>query len=142
MKVIRIITVIIAFVCYYTLNYLDQGSLMLIYKWQPEPFGWAMLSGFLALFIVSKLSSPEPIAAINLFFERLDQSSDEDKQSELDAGKFGQALILLDLPGWLKASRRKNFINRYREDWIGFLLAWLFVIGLIIMSWSIIQIGK
>lgn len=135
-------SVIIAFVSYYTLNYMDQGELMLIYKWQPEPFGWAMLAGFLALFIVSKLSSPEPIAAINLFFERLSQSSDEDKQSDPDAGKFGQALILLDLPGWLKASRRKNFINRYKEDWIGFLVAWLFVIALIIMSWSIIQIGK
>lgn len=121
---------------------MDQGELMLIYKWQPEPFGWAMLAGFLALFIVSKLSAPEPIAAINQFFDRLGQSSDEDKQGEQDAGKFGQALILLDLPGWLKASRRKNFLSRYREDWIGFLLAWLLVIGLIIMSWSIIQIGK
>jgi Na+/proline symporter len=138
-------SVIVAFLTYYSINYAEQGSMMLIYKWEPAPFGWAMLAGFLALIAVSKLTAPEPLTAINRFFQRLERLSADDQRDDEDtenAGKTGQALILVDLPGWLKASRWTDFGRRYREDWVGFLLAWLFVIGLVIMAWFVTQIGK
>ncbi len=138
-------SIIIAFFTYYIINYLNQDALMLIYTWEPAPFGWAMLAGFSALIIVSKLTPPEPEPAINHFFLRLNRLSVDDRQEEddaKDAGSHGKALILVDLPGWLKASRWKDFGRRYKEDWAGFLLAWLFVIVLIVMAWFVIQIGK
>ncbi len=138
-------SVIVAFITYYSINYMAQDTLMLIYKWKPAPFGWAMLIGFIALIVVSKLTAPEPVEAINRFFGRLNRLSAEDQpdgDESKDAGSYGQALILVDLPGWLKASRWVNFRQRYKEDWTGFLLAWLFVIGLVILGWFVIQIGQ
>ncbi len=138
-------SVSVAFITYYLINYSAQNQLMLIYKWQPEPFGWAMLAGFVALIVVSKTTGREPEDKLNTFFRRLNTVSVDDMEGtekEREAGSKGLALILVDLPGWLQASRRKNFRQRYREDWRGFLLAWLFVGILIIFGWLVIQIGK
>lgn len=72
-------SVIIAFVTYYIINCMEKDSLMLICKWQPAPFGWAMLAGFLALIIVSKITAPEPVESVNRFFGCLDRISDDDQ---------------------------------------------------------------
>ena len=138
-------SVIVAFITYYVINYMAQDTLMLIYKWKPAPFGWAMLTGFIALVVVSKLTAPEPVEAINRFFGRLNRLSAEDQpdgDESKDAGSYGQALILVDLPGWLKASRWVNFSQRYKEDWAGFLLAWFFVFALVVLAWFVVSIGK
>jgi hypothetical protein len=49
---------------------------------------------------------------------------------------------MLDLPGWLTAERWKGFFRRYREDLVGFLLAWGSVGFLIGSAWLVMQIGK
>ncbi len=138
-------SVIVAFVAYYLLNYLDQGSLQLIYKWTPAPFGWAMLAGFSTLYLVSKLTEAEPAAAIALFFDRLHKLTSKDIPEGSDeplAAAHGQALLLVDLPGWFGKERWANFGKRYREDWVGFLWAWVFVAGLIFCAWLLLQYGK
>ncbi|MCF6353101.1 MAG: sodium:solute symporter family protein [Cyclobacteriaceae bacterium] len=138
-------SVSVAFITYYVINYMEQDALLLIYKWKPAPFGWAMLSGFIALIVVSKFTTSEPADAINKFFTRLNTISTDDmegSEKEREAGSKGMALILVDLPSWFKASRWVNFRQRYKEDWSGFLLAWIFVIVLVIFGWLVIQIGK
>jgi hypothetical protein len=55
------------------------------------------------------------------------------------ARDHGKDLILLDFMSWFKKERWENFASRYREDWLGFLLAWIFVIVLVFVAWLVIQ---
>ncbi|MEN8229143.1 MAG: sodium:solute symporter family protein, partial [Bacteroidota bacterium] len=41
-------SLVIAFLVYYTINFFRFDQLLLVYKWEPGPFGIAMLAGFLA----------------------------------------------------------------------------------------------
>src|SRR5690606_8115023 len=51
--------IVVALGSYYWINFVNTGELMLVYKWMPAPFGWAMLLGFAAFFIVSLVTKPE-----------------------------------------------------------------------------------
>ena len=134
--------VLLAYVSYYLLNYFATGEMKLIYSWQPEPFGWAMLVGFGALILFSKLTPSEPKEAIETYFNRLDHlaSADREEGASPLAADHGKALILLDLPSWLTKERWQDFGTRYREDWLGFLLAWGMVAFLIGLAWIILQV--
>ncbi len=129
--------VIVAFVLYYLLNYLDTGELLLVYRWTPEPFGWAMLAGFITLVIISKVTPAEPPEAIQKFFQKMYTHSDQKPGEEMIVDK---ELLLLDVDTWLKKERWQSFAKRYRTDFFGFLLAWLFVAALILLAWLILQI--
>ncbi len=136
----------VSFGLYYLLNYLQTGRLLLVYKWLPESFGWAMLAGFLALILVSSLTKPEPQEKIVQFFQNMrllsDSQSNQAGGAKPLAAEHGKDLILLDLPGWLKADRWKGFFRRYREDLVGFVLSWGMVGALVLLAWGIMQIGK
>ncbi len=127
-------------------EYLKSGEVKLVYKWQPAPFGWAMLIGFSTLIGVSLITPKEDPVRIAAFFERLRRSSDdEDLKPDGTRGlaaDSGKELILMDLPGWLTRERWTHFFRRYREDLIGFALGWLTVAGLIFSAWALMQIGK
>ena len=136
-------SVITSFLAYYYLNYLNIGSWQLVYKWEPDTFGWAMLIGFIAFFIVSLVTKPEAQTKIDAYFDNMNRLSDAkvldpDGKKPL-AREFGKDLILLDINSWFTKERWKNFAFRYREDWLGFLLAWVFVIFLIFIAWLVIQ---
>jgi len=136
-------SVIISFSTYYYLNFLDIGSWQMVYKWEPETFGWAMLIGFITFYIVSLITKPEDQNRIDKYFDNLNRLSDV-KISEKNGKKplakdYGKDLILLDFIGWFKKERWTNFSTRYREDWLGFLLAWIFVLFLIFIAWLVIQ---
>ncbi len=135
--------VLSSYLLYYFLNYLQTGSLEIVYKWTPAPFGWAMLTGFIVMIIVSLLTRPEKKERINKFFDNMMRLSDEDRirngQKPL-AAEMGHDLLLLDLPSWFTKERWKGFPKRYREDLLGFLFAWLFVGGLILLAWAVLQI--
>lgn len=129
---------------YYISNIISTGDVMLVYKWMPGPFGLAMLSGFFSFWLVSRLTKPEDKAKTESFFDNMRRKSDA-KELGLDgkkplASETGDDLILLDLPGWLHKSRWTNFFKRYREDLMGFFLAWLVVGALILLAWGIMQI--
>ena len=137
-------SVIIAFTSYYYLNFLDTGSWQLVYKWEPDTFGWAMLVGFITFIAVSLLSKREDESRIERYFDNMNRLSDA---KILDPGgkkplakEHGHDLILLDFPSWFKKERWQNFTERYKEDWLGFLYAWIFVIVLIFIAWLIIQL--
>ncbi len=134
--------VLAAYAAYYLLNYGETGEWMLIYPWQPAPFGWAMLLGFAILLVVSLLTPPEEPARVEAYFRKLETLAEADRTPGASprAADHGQALLLLDLPGWLKAERRRRFGYRYREDWLGFLLAWIFVGVLVGLAWMVLQL--
>jgi Na+/proline symporter len=133
-------------VAYYVFNYLTTGEVKLVNKWLPAPFAWSMLSGTIAFIVVSLLTPPEDKERVEQFFDNMNRSSDgenlpEGKAKPL-AAERGQDLILLDLPGWLTAARWRGFFHRYREDLVGFLLAWVTVGLLVLSAWGLMQLGK
>ncbi len=132
-----------AYVLYYILNYINTGVFEIVYKWEPEPFGWAMLAGFAMLILVSLVTKREDPERIDKFFDNMIRLSDEERrvngQKPL-AAELGHDLLLLDLPSWFTAERWKGFAKRYREDWTGFLYAWLFVGFLLFLAWAVLQI--
>jgi Na+/proline symporter len=138
--------VIGAFAVYYGLNYLAAGQWQLVYVWQPGIFGWAMAAGFASLILVSLLTRPEPPQRIEQFFDNMRRSTDDaflpDGQAKPLAAERGQDLLLLDLPGWFTAQRWHGFFRRYREDLIGFALAWGAVALLVLAAWGLMQLGR
>lgn len=135
--------VITSLTVYFITNYMQAGELMLVYKWKPAPFGLAMLSGFFIFFLVSLITKPEKKEKVEAFFDNMRRKSDaepgRDGKKPYAAG-YGEDLLLLDLPGWGRKERWKNFFSRYREDVIGFALSWIVVGLLIFIAWGILQI--
>lgn len=134
--------VLVAYVTYYLLNYMATGEWLLIYRWQPAPFGWAMLAGFGTLVGVSLLTPPEAAARIEPFFARMRTLASMDQKPGVSpqADAHGQGLILLDVASWGQKGRWAHFWQRYREDAGGFLLAWLMVGALIGIAWGVLQL--
>jgi len=136
--------VLVSFIVYYIYNIILNGDLRLVYNWDPGPFGLSMLTGFFAFWLVSVLTRPEDPVKMEQFFDNMRRKSDSlsvdvDGKKPL-ASKSGEDLLLLDLPGWVKKERRKDFFKRYREDLVGFLLSWMVVGILILLAWGIMQI--
>ncbi|MCX8036062.1 MAG: sodium:solute symporter family protein [Candidatus Sumerlaeia bacterium] len=131
---------------YYWINFQDTGTLQLVYKWKPAPFGWSMLTGFTALVVVSLLTRPESKERIEKFFDNMNRSTDgeglPDGQPKPLAAELGTDLLLLDLTGWFRRDRWRGFFRRYREDLVGFALAWLVVGLLLAIAWGLMQLGK
>ncbi|MGA2255631.1 MAG: sodium:solute symporter family protein [Thermoguttaceae bacterium] len=138
--------VISAFAIYYGLNYRSAGHWQLVYVWQAGIFGWAMAAGFTSLIIVSLLTKPEASERIEQFFDNMRRSTDAegmpDGQAKPLAAERGQDLLMLDLPGWFTVRRWQGFFGRYREDLLGFLLAWGVVALLVLAAWGLMQVGK
>ncbi len=136
--------VISAFVVYYMSNFLHSGELMLVYTWRPQPFAISMLSGFVVLVVVSLLTPPEDRQRIDTFFDQMKRLSDHTEQDGHKplAKKYGKDLLFLDISGWLGRKRWKGFFRRYREDIVGFVIAWGMVGVLALIAWSIMQIGS
>ncbi len=134
--------VVFSFLLYYILNYAEVGELRLIYRWTPEPFGWAILVGFIALVIVSLMTKKEPPETADAFFDRMEHLAPQDREGDTNplASDVGAGLILYDVATWFKADRWKNFWTRYRQDLGGFLLAWVMVGFLILVAWLLMQI--
>lgn len=137
-------SIIVSFSLYYYLNYLRVGSWQIVYTWEPDTFGWAMLAGFIALIAVSIFTKAEDQTRLDDYFDNLNRLSDseitDDQGKKPLAKEHGQDLILLDIVSWFKKERWENFGSRYKEDWLGFILAWVFVILLIGMAWLVIQL--
>lgn len=126
--------------------FLNAGAGKLVYPWKPGPFGWAMVAGFGSLILVSLLTRAEDAERIERFFDKQRRAPDGPPDPETGlrplAADRGEELILFDLPGWFRAERWHGFFRRYREDLIGFTLAWTTVGFLIALAWGILQIGK
>jgi len=95
--------------------------------------------------VISLLTRREDPERIDRFFDAMQRSTDGEHLPGVEAKPLaadrGQDLLLLDLPGWFKRARWRGFFHRYREDLIGFVLAWATVGLLIVIAWAIMQIG-
>jgi hypothetical protein len=104
-----------------------------------------MLSGFALFILGSLLTPPEDPKRIKRFFEDMRHSSDTEGFSsdcpKTLAAARGQDLILLDVSSWFTAERWGGFFSRYREDLLGFILAWGTVGLLILSAWGLMQLG-
>lgn len=129
-----------SFGTYYALNWHAAGKLTLIYHWKAEPFAWAMLAGAVLLILVSLITAPEAGDRVERFFDKMRRTSDvEGDEARPPAAERGQELLLLDLPGWFKAARWRDFLRRHREDVTGFILAWG-VVGLTLaLAWGVVR---
>lgn len=129
---------------YYIANFVSTGKIMLVYTWKAGPFGLAMLIGFFVFWLVSILTKPEDTDKMETFFDNMRRKSDaehlEPDGKKPLAYKSGEELLLIDLPGWMKKERWKNFFKHYREDIAGFVLSWIVVGFLILLAWAILQI--
>lgn len=127
-------------------EFLGTRMVLLVYPWTPAPFGWAMLVGFAALIVGSLLSKPEDADRIEEFFEAMRRSSDTEGLPEGGprrlAADLGQELLLLDVPGWFTRQRWRGLLRRYREDLVGFVLAWAVVGLLVLLAWGLTQLGR
>jgi len=127
-------------------THLHTGKLLLVYKWLPGPFGFAMVLSFATLIVVSLLTKPEDGPSMDAFFDRMRRTTDSEglpsDQVKPLAAERGQELILLDVNTWFTAARWQGFLRRYREDLIGFLLAWVTIVVIVLLAWLIMQIGK
>jgi Na+/proline symporter len=123
---------------------LASGQWKLVYAWLPAPYGLATLVGVAVFVAVSLLTRAESPERIERFFDNQRRSTDyeglPEGQPKPLAADLGQDLLLLDLPGWLTAARWHNFWRRYREDLVGFVLAWVTVGLLVLMAWGLMQI--
>jgi len=126
--------------------HLQTGRLMLVYKWLPGPFGFAMLVSFSTLIVVSLLTKPEETARMDAFFDRMRRSTDQENlpsgQPKPLAADRGEELILLDAGTWFTAVRWRGFLRRYREDLVGFALAWVTVGLMVLLAWLLMRIGR
>ena len=138
--------VVASLAAYYAINYHQTGSLQLVYKWLAAPYAWATLVGVVVFIAVSLLTRPESRERIERFFDNMQRSTDREGLPEGHpkplAAELGQDLILLDVPGWFTLRRWRGFFRRYREDLVGFLLAWATVGLLVLSAWGLMQIGR
>ena len=138
--------VVASLAAYYAINCCQTGSLQLVYKWLAAPYAWATLVGVVVFIVVSLLTRPEEKDRIERFFDNMQRSTDREGLPEghpkPPAAELGQDLILLDVPGWFTLGRWRGFFHRYREDLVGFALAWATVGLLVLSAWGLMQIGK
>jgi len=118
----------------------------IVYPWLAAPFGWSMLIGFAVLIVVSLMTRPEPAEQVESFFDNMNRSTDREGLPEGHprplASTLGQDLLFLDLPSWLDRRRREKFWSRYREDIVGFGIAWVAVAFTVFCAWAVMQIGR
>lgn len=94
-------------------------------RWDPTVFLAALVTGTIALVVVSLLTPPEPAAATRSFFDRLRTSSDDDRT---DA-----PLLLVNLLRPDRAIARHGW-RVFREDLGGFAVAWILVAILVVAT--------
>ena len=104
--------------------------------WDANVFLAALVVGIAALVVVSLLTRPEPESRIDSFFTRLQTSSDGPAEGEpaLDAAGSHliaeRPLLLVNLLR-LRAAAAGRGWRAFREDLVGFALAWVIVVALV-----------
>jgi Na+/proline symporter len=104
--------------------------------WDANVFLAALLVGIAALVGVSLLTSPEPASKIDAFFARLQTSSDGPDEGSMATGgppAAEQPLLLVNLLR-LRAAAASRGWRVFREDLVGFAIAWAIVVVLVVAT--------
>jgi Na+/proline symporter len=101
--------------------------------WDPNVFLSALVAGSVALVAVSLITAPEPRAAVDDFFERLQTSSDPVASADQPSASGAaprKPLLLVNLLQLRRMAGGRGW-RTYAEDLNGFALGWLVVFGLV-----------
>jgi hypothetical protein len=126
-----------AFITNFVLYYVTGQPLD---HWDPNVFLAALLAGIAALVVVSLLTAPEPAAAMEPFWTRLDTSSDDEerlgrrpvRRSASEGGSLGggDPLLLVHLFDLRRLVRERGW-SVFRDDLGGFAIGWVLVVLLV-----------
>jgi Na+/proline symporter len=118
--------------------------------WDANVFLAALLAGFLALVVVSLMTSSEPRGREDSFFGRLQIPSAGDESGEdpiydsslgREVAAKGQQSILVNLLEPIKGTAGMGFWKAYRDDLRGFLIGWSLAVGLVFLTWFWLKAG-
>jgi Na+/proline symporter len=130
-------SIVVALVGNFALHYITGQRLD---HWDANVFLAALLSGIAALVVVSLVTTPEPAPAIESFYDRLQTASDPPHPATHSPRRGGpgpestdRPLLLVNLLRLGKAARGRGW-RVYREDLGGFVLGWVLVIVLVLLT--------
>jgi Na+/proline symporter len=107
--------------------------------WDPNVFVCALAAGAVALVAVSLLTRPEPAAALESFFGRLQTPSDGDDAWQAREAKAvaaeGRQLLLVNLFQLRRGAAGVPLLRAYRTDLRGFAIGWGIALGLVGLTW-------
>ncbi len=112
--------------------------------WDPTVFFSALLAGTAALVVVSLLTPPEPAAAQESFFDRLQCPSDGGeewkKPDPREVALQGRQLILVNLFHLRRGAAGVPLLQAYRIDLKGFAIGWLIAFGMVALVWLLVRL--
>jgi Na+/proline symporter len=109
--------------------------------WDPIVFSIALAAGIAALVIVSLLTPPEPVGALDSFYSNLQTPSGEEdaKATPLEVAQAGKQLLLVNFLHLKKGACGVGFFRAYRSDLKGLLIGGLLVGALIAAVWLFVR---
>jgi Na+/proline symporter len=111
-------------------------------QWDAANFGIALLAGFVSLAVVSLLTKPEPVAALDEFYERLNVPSYLDRKTgqEMNSQEPGHDLLFANLFNLQLSKGWSHFYGRFRVDLIGLAVAFGVVAALIALAKGVLYL--
>ena len=106
-------------------------------SWDPNVFLLALSVGIVTLVGVSLLTPPEPRAALDSFYERLQTPTAGPAET---AAKEGRQLLLVNLFRLRRGAGGYGFLHAYRTDLRGFAAGWIIAAALIGAVWLLFQL--
>ena len=106
-------------------------------NWDPTVFLLALSVGIVVLVGVSLLTPPEPRAAIESFYERLQTPTAGPAGT---AAKEGRQLLLVNLFRLRSGAGGYGLLHAYRTDLRGFAAGWIIAVALIAVVWLLFHV--
>jgi Na+/proline symporter len=122
---------------FFALTHNEFGELL---RWDAWNCLVALVLGFVALFVGSLLTAPEPRSLTEPFYQNLDSPTylDEATGEEKPASLDGNELLVVKLGDLRLSQGFGQFYRRFRVDINGLLIAFLVVVALIAMARMIV----
>ncbi len=118
--------------------------------WDADVFLAALVTGCLALVLVSRLTPAEPEENVRSFFVRLETPHDEadggpdptslGTEERRRYAAQGRQLLLVHLLSPRRGAAGLPFVRAFREDLVGFGLGWLWAGGLVLATWLFLNL--
>lgn len=100
--------------------------------WDPNVFLGSLAAGIVALVVVSLLTTPEPVASRQDFYDRLETPTDMGEDpSQREVAEAGHQSILVNLLRPVAGAHGVSLARAYGEDIKGFAIGWAVAIGLV-----------
>ncbi|MGA0133902.1 MAG: sodium:solute symporter family transporter, partial [Opitutales bacterium] len=111
--------------------------------WNPDVFAWSLVAGVSALVLVSLLTPPEPSTEQDDLRRRLETPTElpgregdpvTDPASAAMSAEAGRRSVIVDMLSLRRAAQGRGW-RAYREDLVGFLASWGWVLALLGAFW-------